>query len=324
MSRPLHGKGRLETRSTHRNPWKRRKGDISLAALLLLLVATGSLRAGGAWVLKPREVTLQVGYDWKSQPDAKRRGTDGDIYRSLYNLTHDFRFLYASTSIGVIKGLECNLLVTYLWAREEVDSTSEDPTRIYDGFSDMWLGARYQLVDGDWPCAVGVSVRLPWLYEGSSTLNGQVLLEAPGLLNRDYEITGYLSHSFTDRIYGSTSLGFRLREGAPAHQITFNIEGGVRLPIFGDILSLRGGIDGAASVGEPGRYSSARDRFSGLSTEVGTHQFDFNNATFIQPKGALSVAMTDRLEGTLGYSCIAWGLSTVVYRDMYIQLGYAF
>ncbi|MEO5931227.1 MAG: hypothetical protein ABIR47_14940, partial [Candidatus Kapaibacterium sp.] len=247
----------------------------------------------------------------------------GELYRSLFNSSYDYKFLYLSGEVGIVKGLEISTLVTYLWASETVDSTAEDKSHFYNGFSDMWFEVKYQIFDGAFPTAIAANVRLPWLYEGSVNVNGQNIADIPGLLKHDYELNLSVSHSITDRIYASATAGFRLREGAPANQIIYNAEIGGKLPFLDNRFFVKVGFDGAASVGEPGKYTS-KDRFPGLSLERDAHFFDFNNSSYIRPQVGASFAITPHLDLGAGYSYMSWGHSILVYHDILLQLGYSF
>jgi hypothetical protein len=299
---------------------KRRGG--ALLATLLLFIAAAPLLAGGGWTDEPGKGAIRIGYDWKHQPDAKRLGTKGEAYRALFNMTLDYRFLYLSGDVGIIKGLEASWLFTYLWAAEEVDSTSEEPSHYYHGPSDMWLGLKYQIFDGAFPTAVSVNARLPYLYEAIGTENGQVLTEVPGLLENDYEASIAVSHSFDLGIYSTLTGGFRIKEGAATNQITFAAEAGGALPILDGRIGGKLVVDGAFAVGTPDE-STSKDRFSGYSLE-GKHFFDFNDASYIRPGVALYARITPWLDISAGYSYIAWGHSAVVYHDVFAQLGYSF
>lgn len=279
--------------------------------------------AGGGWTDEPGHGGVRIGFNTKVQPDAKRLDTEGEIYQSLYSLTFDFRYLYLSGDVGIIKGLEASWLFTYLWASETVDSTSEDPSRYYDGLSDFWLGAKYQILSGEYPVAIGASIRLPYLYEASSTINGFPTTEVPGLLKRDYEVDLYASHSFTSELYGSAMAGFKFREGSPANQITFNVEAGGTLPFIDHRLFAKLCLDGVASIGGPDPYRST-DRFSGYTTERGTHAFDFNNASYMRPQIVLAYSVPPSVDLSAGYAYTIWGHSAVVYHDILFQVGYTF
>ncbi len=300
---------------------QRHKGLLALVTLIVFLSAHNA-RGGGGWVAESGEGGVRIGFNWKGQPDAQRRDTEGERYRSLFNMTHDYRFLYLSGEVGIITGLEGSYLFTYLWAAETVDSSSEDPSRHYHGFSDMWIGLKYQLWGGEYPTAISGTVRLPYLYEAASIRNGQLLTEIPGLLERDYDLNLHVSHSF-DGPYASTSLGYRIKEGASTNQILCTAEFGGAIPFTDGRLWGKIGVDGAFSVGEP-RPTTSKDRFSGLSLEAGHHFFDFNDASYLRPQIGLSVRVLPQLDLGAGYSYIVWGHSTVVYEDVLLQLGYSF
>ncbi|MEP7218494.1 MAG: hypothetical protein ABI876_06235, partial [Bacteroidota bacterium] len=222
-----------------------RHGSLIALVAFFMIIAPALSVAGGGWISDPGHGGIRIGHDWKVQQDAQRRDINGELYRSLFNSSYDYKFLYLSGEVGIVKGLEISTLVTYLWASETVDSTAEDKSHFYNGFSDMWFEVKYQIFDGAFPTAIAANVRLPWLYEGSVNVNGQNIADIPGLLKHDYELNLSVSHSITDRIYGSATAGFRLREGAPANQIIYNAEIGGKLPFLDDRFFVKVGFDGA-------------------------------------------------------------------------------
>lgn len=287
-----------------------------------VLLCTAPLHAGGGWVDNPWSGGIRAGFDSKYQANAVRRDDNGLPYTSLYNLTHEYQFGFVSGDIGLPAGFEVDALITYLWAHELVDETSEDPSRIYQGFSDVYVGVKYQLWRGAFPAAVGISARLPFLYQSTSTLNGQLLTTITGLFTRDFDLTAYCSHSFDARWYGSAQTGFKYREGAFAHQITATVEAGYRLPVFGDRLLAQGVIDGAFSVGGPG-YATSLDRFQ-PHLDLPGHFFNYNNASYARPVIALNADIVPGCTASLGASFVAWGINVDVYREYFLQLGYSF
>lgn len=287
-----------------------------------VLSCTAPLFAGGGWIDQPWSGGVRAGFDHKYQPDAIRRDENGNPYTSLHDLIHDYRFAFVTGDVGLPAGFELDAVVTYLWAQELVDTTSEDPSRIYHGFSDMYVGVKYQLLSGAFPTAVGFSVRLPMLYQSSSTLNGQLLTNIPGLFTRDYDLTAYCSHSFDAQWYASLQSGFKLREGAFAHQITFAMESGYRLPVLDNRFLVQAVIDGAFSVGGPG-YASSLDRFQ-PTQEFPGHFFNYNNASYVRPTLAVNADIIKHLSASFGVSLIAWGINVDVYHEFFVQTGYAF
>lgn len=307
----------------HNQMLYRRHRNLRVLVALIIMLAAQSAWAGGGWVAEPGEGNIYLGYNWKSQPGTQRRDTEGELYTSLFNMTHDYRFLYLSGETGIIKGLEGSYLFTYLWAAETVDSMSEDPSRHYHGWSDMWLGLKYQLWNGEYPTAVSGSVRLPVLYEGSSTRNGQLLTEIPGLMERDWDLNVLVSRSFNSGMYTTATLGYRIKEGAAANQLLSSAEVGGTLGFTNDIVFVKAALEGVFSIGES-RATTSKDRFSGLSLEAGHHFFNFNQASYIRPQLGLAVKVLPQVNIGLGYSYILWGYSTVVYQDVLVQLGYSF
>lgn len=307
----------------HKQMLYRRHGGLRALVTLIIVLAAQPAWAGGGWVAEPGEGNIRMGFNWKSQPEAQRRDTEGELYKSLFNMTHDYRFLYLSGETGIIKGLEGSYLFTYLWAAEMVDSMSEDPSRHYHGWSDMWVGLKYQLWGGEYPTAVYGSVRLPVLYEASSKRNGQLLTEIPGLMERDWDLSVLVSRSFNSGMYATTTLGFRIREGAGSHQLLSSAEVGGMLGFTNDIVFVKAGLEGVFSVSES-RPTTSKDRFSGLSLERDHHFFNFNQASYIRPQLGLAVKVLPQVDIGVGYSYIVWGYSTVVYQDVLVQAGYSF
>ncbi len=301
---------------------QRHKGLPALVTLLLF-AWSGTATAGGGWVPEPGEGSIRIGYNWKTQSDAMRRDIEGELYKALSSMNLDYRFLYLSGEVGVYRGVELSALVTYLWADETVDSTSEDPSRHYHGPSDMWVGLKYQLWGGDYPTAVSANVRLPYLYEASSTRNGHLLTEIPGLMMRDYEIWASVSRSFDPTFYASFNSGFRIKEGAATNQILLSSDAGGSFPVAGTKVGAKIGVNCMFSVGEP-EPSTSKDRFSGLTLETDNHFFDFNDASFIQPQVGVWVDLLPNVNLSAGYAFLAWGHSMVEHHDVVVQLGYSF
>ena len=66
-----------------------RYGSIIAVVALMFIPPAENARAGGGWVAEPGEGSIRTGYNWKIQPEAKRLDTEGEVYRSLSNMTHD-------------------------------------------------------------------------------------------------------------------------------------------------------------------------------------------------------------------------------------------
>lgn len=282
------------------------------------IVLVPAVDADDGWVSKPGHGCLQFGFNRKYQLGAKRRDIDGKVYQALNHLTYDFRYAYVSGQVGLYPRVEANVLLYYLSASERFDAAAEEADAYYHGFSDVWLGFKYQVHQGAWPIAVGTVVRLPYLYTNKD--------KAPtGLLNRDLALKGYLSHDF-GRMYFSAMAGFNWRESAPANQIIYAFEVAGR-PGFGEVgsrMRLKFLIDGAASVGSDSPSTFPRDRFPGLTLETGGHFFNFNKATFIHPQVSFSYSITPVWNAQVGFGYVAWGKSAVVFTNLYAQLEYTF
>ncbi len=293
------------------------------AVAFILAVAALPCRAGGGWIDDPGHGTVRIGWDSKFQPDAQRRDENGELYRSAFDFTHRYRFLIAQADVGVGYGFELAATVSYLFAAETVNASSEDPSWHYHDFSDMWVGAKYQVLAGAIPVAVGVTVRLPYLYDSKSHMNGQLATNIPGLLNHDYEGDVYVSHGFDNGAWVSAQGGFKYREAAFAHQVTFGAEGGWRPPWWNGRMYGKIAVDGAFSVGAEGQYTSL-DRFPSRYLDVIGHMFEYNSSDVIRPSIAAGLDITSDLSMNAGFTYTVWGHSIDVYSEWYAMAGWRF
>lgn len=287
------------------------------AGLCLILIAS-SAGAGGGWVSAPGHGYLQAGFNWKHQLGAQRRDTEGKSYEALNHLSHDFRFAYASGTAGLYPRLEASFMLSYLWASERFDEAAEEPDGYFQGFSDMWVGLKYQVRPGAWPMAVEAVARLPYLYR-------RKVKDPTGLLNRDLALKGYLSHGF-GRFYTAAMAGFNWREAAPANQLVYGFEVGGQpwSEGVGGRMSFNLGLNGLASVGADRPSTFPRDRFSGLTLDRDGHFFNFNKASSLRLQLSSGYALTPAWSAQAGLGYFVWGRSIEVYTDLYAQLGYTF
>lgn len=266
----------------------------------------------------PGDGFLQSGISWKDQPGAQRRDVEGQSYVALNHLNHTLNFAYLSGQIGLYSRLEASFSLSYLWASERFDEAAEEPDVTFQGFSDLWVALKYQVLPGAWPAAVEVAARLPYLYD---TLEK----DPTGQLSRDLALRGHLSSSF-GRFYGSGMAGFKWREGAPANQLVYGFELGGR-PWSGPLahrLGLKLALDGMASVGEDSRTTFPRDRFSGLTLDRGNHFFNFNRASLLSLQGSLAFDLARAWSLQSGYGHTLWGKSIEIYNELFVQLGRTF
>ncbi|HET7153682.1 MAG TPA: hypothetical protein VFJ29_07930 [Candidatus Kapabacteria bacterium] len=303
-----------------RSLWKK-----LLWGIAIILAMSHSAFGGGGWVDAPGEGWLRLGYDIKHQPDGMRRDVNGIPYQAEYTLTHTYAFAYLAGDVGILPGLQGSFLVQYLWAAERVDPTDEDPSRFYRGFTDMYAGLTYQLWAGEYPTAVGLNVRMPYLYQAGSYINGQPATNISGLLNHDYDFTVASSHSFNNGAYVSAMGGFRYREGAFAHQILGEAEVGDRpsYAFLDNRLFLKAAFDGAFSIGSDLAPEYTTDRFLSPGLD-GSHFFDYNKASYIR---AMLVAAVDVMPKTTiqgGIIWDLWGISIDIYHELFAEVGYNF
>ena len=293
-----------------------RSGIWGIGLYLILIVSSAD--AGGGWVSEPGHGSLQCGFDRKSQLEAKRRDTEGRLYEALNHLTHDFRFAYASGQIGLSPRVEAGILLSYLWASERFDAAAEEANAYYYGWSDVWVGLKYQVRSGAWPVAMEAVARLPYLYKNRDK-------DPTGLLNRDFALKGHMSHAFS-RMYFSAMAGFKWREAAPANQIIYTFEVGGH-PLAGKVgrrMSLKFLLDGIDSIGSDSPSTYPRDRFPGLTLETGGHFFNFNRASSLYLQVSCGYTITPSWNAQVGLGYFAWGKSIVVYIDPFAQVGYNF
>lgn len=285
---------------------------------LCLIIGASAANAGGGWVSAPGAGYLQSGISWKDQPGAQRRDTEGQRYVALHHLNHTLSFAFLSGQVGLPSRLEASFSLSYLWASERFDDAAEEPDITFQGFSDLWVGLKYQVRPGAWPAAVELAVRLPNLYDNRQK-------DATGQLSRDLALRGHLSRSF-GRFYGSGMAGFKWREGAPANQLVYGLELGGR-PWSGPLahrLGLKLALDGMASVGDDSRSTFPRDRFSGLTLDRGNHLFNFNRASLLSLQGSLACDLARSWSIQTGLGHTVWGRSIEIYHELFAQLGRTF
>lgn len=285
------------------------------ALSFFLILSASAANAGGGWVSAPGAGYLQSGFAWKDQPGARRRDTEGQSYVALHHLNHTLSFAYLAGQVGLCSRLEASFSLSYLWASERFDDAAEEPDITFQGFSDLWVGVKYQVRPGAWPAAVEVALRLPYLYDKRQK-------DPTGQLSRDLALKGHLSRSF-GRFYGSGMAGFKWREGAPANQLVYGLEWGGR-PWSGPLaqrLGLKLALDGMASVGKDRPRAFPRDRFDGLTLDRGLHFFNFNRASLLSLQGSLAFDLARAWSAQIGYGYTLWGKSIEIYHELFVQLG---
>lgn len=310
---------------------------------MLLFFPLGSW-GGGAWVPKPGDGYIQMGFSRKTADrvwDAKGgeliiKNASGDTHY------HDFRYGYLTGEVGVFKNVSTTFVFTYLWGFEGYRLTHLEKNF---GFSDAWIGAKYQIKEGDWPMALRMTMRTPFLYnqpgpytrhlhhDGSYRLPGGgsvvpdttfFVMSHPewrGLNKKDLTLAYAVSHSF-HKFSGwmVLDMGYTFREGAPADEIPVYGEFAYLLPLGTVAPHVK--VSGAL-VKSVGNNSPAQpdDRFNFPPTST----YDFNDASMF--RGSLSLlwlVQDGRWFAEVGYGQWLWGRGARKYKEPFLSVGRGF
>lgn len=296
---------------------------------LLGLAVTSPVFAGGAWVPAPGHGDVQLGFSRKTAHtswNSRGEGFTNTTTRpeGVLKHYHDFRYRYASGEVGVFDRLSFRFLVTYLEGYEG----PKDDLELNTGFSDAWLGVKYQLKEGAWPMAIAATLRTPvlydipgpyqrYLYNSDGSFRG-LSPEWRGVLKEDYTFTYLLSHSYAEgRGWMNFELGYTFRNGAPADEVPFSFDIGYPLPFW------NAAIKGSATVIQSVGNDSPRQPDDRFGSRPG---FNFNNASHGRAGIALIVPLgkSGHWTGELGYNQWLFGRSARQYEEPYASLGYRF
>lgn len=291
---------------------------------LFLIVEAGY--GGGAWVPKPGDGDVQLGFSRKTASTSWNR--DGETFvnanaqgRISY---HDFRYAYLNGEIGLLERLSARFLVTYLDGFEGPHADLEQNT----GFSDAWFGFKYALAEGAWPMALSATMRTAYFYDLEGPYNRAlfdsqgnrrgVSPEWRGLLKEDYTLSYLLSNSYKEgRGWMNFETGYTWRSGAPADQIPVIAEVGYPLPFLG--AAVKGSALYVRSLGNDS-LRQPDDRF-GVSATT-----NFNDASMAR-LGVSFLAPLDRSGDTtleIGYGQWVWGISARRYREPFLSINRRF
>ena len=295
----------------------------SLATLCCLAAAAlaDSAWAGGAWIPKPGDGSVQLGASRKkAQTSWGRKGQLLDNQQD-----HDFRYGYLSGDAGLWKGLAATWTVTYLQGYEGRPNALEENT----GPSDAWFGLKYGFnQDTSWPVAVGAYYRTPVFYDEPGAYNRhnfnsdgsfrEVSSEWRGLLKEDLTLAFLASHSlWGGRGWANFEAGYTWRDGAPADQFPLFADVGLPLPWLGiraKVAGLYVQSLGNDSLREPD------DRFGKSPTN------NFNDASMARLSASLIVPLDrqQRWYVEAGYSEWVWGRSARQYQEPFFSFGTGF
>jgi hypothetical protein len=294
-------------------------------ALLLTYPAAGL--CGGAWVPKPGQGDVQLGYSQKTASTSWNRSGESFTNTTLFEGErvrhhHDFRYTYLSGEIGLLPRLSTRFLVTYLYGLEGPEEDLEKNA----GLSDAWIGFKYALAEGSWPMALAATLRTPYLYDQPGAYN-RYLFDAQGnrrgvspewrgLLKDDYTLSYLLSHSYRDGAgWFNFEAGYTWREGAPADAIPVNVELGYPLPWYG--LALKGAVNYVGSMANDSQREPD-DRF-GVSATT-----NFNDASMLRAGLGVIIPLSGPFGLEVGYNQWLWGESARRYREPYLSVGTRF
>lgn len=289
-------------------------------ALAIVLVASAA-HAGGAWVPPVGEGDFQLGYSVKTADASWDPHGNTRVSRSW----HIFRYVYAGGEVGMARDLSFRYLVLYLDGLEGPRRDMEHNA----GFSEAFLGLKYQIHDGTWPMAVALNVRTSYLYDEPGTYdrhlfdeNGEVdgvSSEWRGLLGEDYGVSFLISRSlFEGEGWANLEVGYNYRTGNLSDEVPFYVEAGYPLPW--NSLVLKGSYRWVQSVGNHSLDRQPDDRFGCSPRNC------FPNASMMAVGG--SVFRRFGAEGKwwaeAGFNQWIWGRSARKYEEPFLTIGRRF
>lgn len=300
---------------------------IAVFTCAVLLVSSAALDAGDAWVPDPGDGTLQLGFSRKTASTSWDGA--GNVFPDLDHAGkisyHDFRYTYLSGEVGLAKNLSGMFLFTYLYGLE-----GEHGNEVKNaGFSDTWLGLKYQVHHGNFPVAVEFTYRTPFLYDLPGPYsyylynqNGTIRSPSPewrGLLKHDYTLSAAVSHSLNGgRGWWDAEAGYTWRQGAPADQIPLYAEAGYRLPFFDASGKVFGQVVRS-------RYNNSLPQPDDRFNMVG-HHYNFNTASMARLGASVLVPFGahSRWSAEIGYDQWVWGRSARRYREPFVSISRSF
>jgi hypothetical protein len=301
------------------------KSTILLFMGLLALPAAGY--CGGAWVPEPGQGDLDLGFSRKTANTSWDSRGESFLHVGAANgvparQNHDFRYAYLSGEIGLLPRLSTRFVATYLYGLEGPHVDEEKNV----GLSDAWFGFKYSLAKGDWPMALGATMRTPYFYDLPGDYN-RYLFDAQGnrravspewrgLLKRDYTLSYLLSHSYQEGAgWMNFEVGYTWREGAPADAIPVTAEVGYPLRWHGVVV--KGALGFVQAMGN----DSPRQPDDRFGSRPG---YNFNNASMLKAGAGFIVPVRSRLNLELGYNQWIWGKSAREYREPYLTISRTF
>lgn len=289
---------------------------------------------------------------------------------------HDFRYYYFQGSIGIAKNLELDWTLNFLEGRE---AQTKDPKtgklhtytdsegnmikgpdgayhyavwELNSGFTDSWVGLKYQFKHGKWPMAVEINSRFPDLYQqpgdAYTRYNYQYLLytyndvehdtsytkrdtiveagsEWRGLNGRDFALLLHTGHSFfqSGALYMQGFIGYiwrpnnRFQRTAYADQVEVGINGGYNIKINNNFHLLpKFWFDYIGGIGNGGQPILSDRFYSPYKNN------NFNNSKTLRAYLNVDLIYKDRLDLQAGYGKWLWGEGAVKYTETFVQVTY--
>lgn len=291
---------------------------------------------------------------------------------------HDFRYYYFQGSIGIAKNLELDWTLNWLVGRE---AQTRDPQtnqmhtyldsegnmmngangsyhyavwELNSGFTDSWLGLKYQFLHQAWPMAIEINTRFPDLYQqpgdAYSRYNYQYLAynyndeandtsyivrdtiveagsEWRGLNGRDFALILHTGHSFfkDGALYLQAFAGYNLRTNLHLHrtaysdQLLLGVNGGYSLKVSDHFTLLpKFSLDYTGGIGNGGQPDLGDRFYSPYENN------NFNNSKTFRGYLILDLIYDNRFDLQAGAGSWLWGRGAVKYNEVFIQLSYMF
>lgn len=307
-------------------------GRIGAIAALAVACASSAALAGGAWVPERHDGDIQFGYSRKEANESWN--PDGETRRNTS--IHLFRYGY----VGGERGLGNNLSVRYtvLW----LDGL-EGPPGEYEankGFSEAFIGLKYQVHEGKWPMAVAVNARTSILYDQAGTYARENFLpdtndedgdgnrteaipsgvdsEWRGLLGEDYGVTFLVSRSLFDGGWLNLEGGYTYRTGNLADEVPLYAE--VGYPTGWDRLVIKGTYSAVLSTHNDTEQRQPDDRFGCSANNC----FPDASRQVVGAAGFFTLGQQRNWWLEAGWNHWLWGRSARKYEEPYVSLGYKF
>ena len=296
------------------------RSTVGVVTTVVVLLLPCVALAGGAWVPDQGEGDIQLGYSVKTansswSPTGESRDNSS---------WHIFRYVYNGGEVGLGNGFSFRYLALYLDGLEGERGDMEHNA----GLSELYLGLKYRITDGEWPMAVAFNHRTSYLYDLPGTydrhlydedgeFNG-VSPEWRGLLGEDYGLSFLVSRSLFEGGWANLEVGYTYRTGNLSDEVPVYLEAAYPLP-WQEVL-VKGSYRWVQSVGNHDLDRAPDDRFGCSANNC------FPDASMM----ALGISLfrdfgeRDRWYGEVGFNQWIWGRSARQYEEPYFTVGRRF